>query len=249
MRDLHYQMFRGEAGVFAELYLPKKAHYQGVLYDTLTEGFSIDRVRSHFIEHRFDVENYLADAKILYNLSDLAEPEDIQLTPVAVENMPDLFFGYSMYEVDGVFRGKSQSQVVVEERTQVIRMMFRFDVDRCLSDLDLSSTEKDSANLAGEAYLRSHHWRRDLFNRDYLQLPSAGLTAQQLDQITIRVARWARYICIFVFGFIVFKVCKRINELFANELLDHPEEEIWVTFFWNLVINRIRSTGGYPTGA
>jgi hypothetical protein len=43
-----YQYQRNEAGFFTELYLAKRAEFQGTLYKVLTEGFDLDKLKAHF---------------------------------------------------------------------------------------------------------------------------------------------------------------------------------------------------------
>jgi len=38
-----------EPGIYVELYLPKKSKYQETLYETLTRGFDLKKVKEHFI--------------------------------------------------------------------------------------------------------------------------------------------------------------------------------------------------------
>ena len=43
--ELGYRVQAGEPGVFVEIYLPKRADFQGRLHDALTQGFDLDAVR------------------------------------------------------------------------------------------------------------------------------------------------------------------------------------------------------------
>jgi hypothetical protein len=43
-RDLPYQFQSYRPGALVELYLPKKAMYQGMLYEALTEGFNFGKL-------------------------------------------------------------------------------------------------------------------------------------------------------------------------------------------------------------
>jgi hypothetical protein len=66
---------------------PKKPSFK-TLYQALTEGFDIEKVRSHFQAKRngsnaFLQGHYRCDGRI--------------------ETMQQVFYGYSMYEVDGVY--------------------------------------------------------------------------------------------------------------------------------------------------
>ena len=39
-----------EPGIYVELYLPKKSKYQETLYETLTKGFDLKKVKEHFLD-------------------------------------------------------------------------------------------------------------------------------------------------------------------------------------------------------
>ncbi len=45
MNSIGYAFNPSEHGIFVEIYLPKKAEFQGTLYQALTEGFDIEKVR------------------------------------------------------------------------------------------------------------------------------------------------------------------------------------------------------------
>ena len=108
---IDYRVTPGQPTVQVEIYLPKKAHYQGVLYRTLTEGFDQKQVEQHFRDHHADIALFLIEA----GFSDL---------PIAIRLPENYFTGYSMYEVDGVYFSGGG---IVEERTQVIRLLFSRD--------------------------------------------------------------------------------------------------------------------------
>ena len=42
-----YEFHPYEPATLVEIYLPKKAKYQGILYDTLTKGFKTSYVKEH----------------------------------------------------------------------------------------------------------------------------------------------------------------------------------------------------------
>ena len=73
---MKYRLNPSEAGVHVELYLPKKAQYQGILYTTLTEGFDPAAVRRHFRSERTGVESFLRAARSDWGL-DAAGPTTI----------------------------------------------------------------------------------------------------------------------------------------------------------------------------
>ena len=231
-----------ESGVFAEIYLPKKAHYQGLLYETLTNGFDVEQVRKHLRGKRKQIQAYLCGAAQYWELTGKASPSPEQfLNESFIKRFPDLLHGYTMYEVDGVFRSPHTGQVV-EERTQIIRLMFINDLDQLFSKLAfVNDANRDAASLLARSYLRSSHWDLHQFLADHKLNPSASTfkddQAAAILQIT---AEWARSIAVFLFGYVVHDICEGLRKLNQNDQVA-TEEEIWVTLFWNLIINRIRS--------
>jgi hypothetical protein len=87
-----YHMSGYEVGMYMEIYLPKRTIYQPFLFDVLTKGFNIDHVRSHLHSSREHISK-------LFDF-----PAFRQYTEGDLGRLPDFLFGYSMYEVDGVFR-------------------------------------------------------------------------------------------------------------------------------------------------
>ena len=239
---LHYELVPLESGVFAELYLPKKAHYQGVLYETLTDGLDVAKVRKHLRANRKQIQTYLAGAAQHWEFTGKhsPSPEDF-LTEGFIRAFPDLLHGYTMYEVDGVFKSPLTGQVV-EERTQIIRLMFITDLDQMFSRLDfLNDNNREAATLLARSYLRSPHWDRQQFLLDHNLFPSARVFSDDQAAAVINLTgEWARSIAVFLFGYVVHDICEGLRKLNQHENVA-PEEEIWVTLFWNLIINRIRS--------
>lgn len=242
MPTLSYQLMPLESGVFAELYLPKKAHYQGLLYETLTNGLDVEQVRRHLRSKRKHIQNYLKGASQYWEIAGRNSPGPEQfLTESYIRRFPDLLHGYTMYEVDGVFRSLHSNQVY-EERTQIIRLMFITDLDQQFATLDfVNDGNREAATLLARSYLRSPHWDRHRFLEDQrLFAATQELTTEQAAAIIDLTAEWARFIAVFLFGYVVHDICEGLRKLNQKEKVA-PEEEIWITFFWNLIINRIRS--------
>lgn len=242
MSQLRYELMPLESGVFAELYLPKKAHYQGLLYETLTNGLNVENVRRHLRTKRKQIQAYLGGAAQYWEITGENSPAPEQfLNEAFIRRFPDLLYGYTMYEVDGVFRSPHTGEVV-EERTQIIRLMFITDLDHVFEALPfIDESNRSAATLLARSYLRSTHWDRDRFWDDHKGFPSASMFDCKQGAAIIRLtADWARCIAVFLFGYVVHDICEGLRKLNQNEKIP-PEEEIWVTLFWNLIINRIRS--------
>lgn len=222
LNKLPYKFIPGEPGIFVEIYLPKKADFQGTLYDTLTKGFNIENVKEHFkdLRKRPLIKSMLEKYDKIANYSDSF-----------IDELQPVFFGYSMYEVDGVFYGGENK--IYEERTQVIRLMFRPELDKLFID-KYKGNEQEISKITKQ-YLRT---TRD--KDDYLQSNCSGFEKNVIEGID----SWVKCVGLFLFGYIIYEICERIIMLCQNGNLswDQAEEEIWVTSIWNLVINPIKFT-------
>lgn len=227
--SIQYRYNRYDPGVFMEIYLPKKSEYQGILYDTLTSGFRTKNVITHLKKHLLDINRLMGESynSKIRKLTDL----DKMIGPI--------FYGYSLYEVDGVFFDDANK--VVEERTQVIRLMFRFDVNVLME------------RIGGKIYEQQHQIAITIVD-DYLQSTAVKPSFSELHfesylkkwpdekaflrKLIKALEAWEFNIAMFVLGFVIFKICEKIKLLHAKNK-KKPEDEIWITSFWNLRINRI----------
>jgi hypothetical protein len=219
-----YKFNYGEPGHFVEVYLPKKAVYQGTLHDTLTKGFDLEAVREHFLEREADVKEFLKDNEELRGY-----------TTEQAKRLSPSFNGYSLYELDGVFRSPRMPaplQNRYEERVQVVRLMFLPPDDLC-SDVPGSDKERQ---LAARRYIRFWTQDWDEYQADLDRHSRNG--ARQ--QIGSRLHDWLRDVGLFLHGYILFKLCETIEKV-SQECKDgsiKPEEEIWLTSLRCLAVVR-----------
>ena len=211
MRAPRYRFHYGRPSNFVEIYLPKKAAYQGALYDTLKKGFDLVKVKNHFRKNRVAVKEFLKHHE------ELSQYKDEQ-----VENLSPSFNGYSLYELDGVFRYPVMPEPrykLCEERVQVVRLMF-------LPPQDLS---KEEDQLAARRYVRFWTQNTSEYDRDVEKLSPpekvGGRKAMAKD-----LYRWLQDVGLFLHGFILFKICKAIEKKAGK--VGAPaerEQEIWLT--------------------
>ena len=211
-----YTFFNYEPGIFVEVYLPKKSLFQGTLYEALTNGFSIANIKSHF-------KNREKEPKIKALLQRYEAVHDY--TDDMIDKFPFLFYGYSMYEVDGVFYSNKKS--VQEERTQIIRIMFMPDMDAILEKYP---TEREEIGRITRLYFTSLGKAKEYIREK-------DLTRMETDIVTY-LEKWVHYVGLFMFGYVVFDMCERIVGLCEDGKMQwrEAEDEIWVTSFWNLVV-------------
>ena len=229
MGSIAYKYNRFDPGIFMELYLPKKAEYQGILYDTLTGGFLIDDVRSH-LKSKWTEICQLMSGRYTSKISSLDQ----------LDKILSVFYGYSMYEVDGVFFNHN-TKGVVEERTQVIRLMFRFDINDVVQSggSEGSEIEHRIAKAVADDYLSC------LTDKPAFLGLNSGTYRQRwpahtsfIEKLVSHLEQWEFSMVMFILGYVTFKLCEQIKFLHQTTSRS-PEEEIWITSFWNLRINRI----------
>lgn len=236
-----YQVRPSEPGILTEIFLAKRAEFQSGLYETLTAGLRREHVRDHFLgadpAKRERIRRFLSRGWTVHR------PE---YTDDEIRDFPRLFFGYSLYEVDGVFlkprseettaRDRDEDYQIAEERAQVIRIIFHYDaahlpakvVDFCRASLRDPLSEIGSL---AENYpdLRSH-------------------IDPQVIQELAKLDLWVRYAGLFLFGYLLFQICETIIgceqvRYGQRDFLDLRQDEIWVTSLWNLNMNVVKWSG------
>jgi hypothetical protein len=206
---MRYVFQRGVPGIYAEIYLPKKTGFQGPLYSALTEGRNPDIIRKHFASYKNRIKEILRK-----DWPQLESRLNDDFINTLADNIRDIYIGYSMYEVDGVFFSQG-SEDPFEERTQVIRLMFEYKI-----------RDEDSNELLTEI-------------KRLLREPSSSVresykqTSAESKNGLDKVERWIEQVGAFLFGFVLHRI-----ELAIEQAPQLKQEEIWLTSFWNLVINK-----------
>jgi hypothetical protein len=223
-----YQYHPYETGIFVEIFLPKRAEFQGTLYRVLTEGFDLEKVKNHFRNsHKRDK---------IKRLLEKYYDEVANYTEENIENFPQVFFGYSMYEVDGVFLSKRKG--IVEERTQIVRIIFMPDFEHLYEHFRLDENPVENelriVNIV-KLFLRVPNSNDENFFKDFKVL------TKREKALVKYISKWVDDIGLFLFGYVVYEICERILDLhFLDENSGHQlEDEIWVTSFWHFAVNRI----------
>jgi hypothetical protein len=207
-----YQFQAYQPGVFVELYLPKKSMYQGMLYEALTDGFNFEKVKRHFSDE--------AKREKIYHL--LETYDELKNIEKRINEIEPFYWGYSMYEVDGVFFDPEKG--IEEERTQIIRIMFlpkMEAVQQLVPDMDYGKLRRAVNRIL----------KADRDDREELR--------EYHPQLVEYLNKWRGDVGLFLFGYVIFKLCSRINEVKADAE-DELEKEIWLTSFWNLQVNKVK---------
>lgn len=216
-----------EHGLQAELYLPKRADFQGVLYDTLTEAFDAANIRA-----------YLADPHNRTHVARLLErhwPELAHNIDGIAARLSSGIQGYTMYEVDGVYAG---AEGVVSERTQIVRLMFVPGMDALADRISLDpDPERNRARVRDEAQILLRNYGADaaFFKARNADALKRGAIPAELLDLCRALEDWVEEVGLVLFGCIAGRVCLAIRDRNLR-----PEEEIWVTSNWGFTLNALR---------
>ena len=259
-----YLFTRGARGIFAEVYFPKKIGYQGIIFTALEEGYTESIVKKYLDDNVEDLLTELADFPYgifdPYRYGTLEKPSEPETEIEKAKKRTALyaspFRGWSMYEVDGVFfkevkkerEGKVEiEEVADEERTQVVRIIFRFESEykkhvqeqkvdcRDVFRSMLFFLMKDRGHIAGEGpwdeatkqrFMLTHEPWRDLEKRAFVE--------QYFPLIAQEVRKWIEDTALFLFGYLVRKFSRKVLEK------GRVEDEIWVTSFFDLQVNVVQ---------
>lgn len=147
-----------------------------------------------------------------------------------IDALRPFLYGYSMYEVDGVFKSDiPQSSSVVEERTQVIRMLFRLDVAALTQEIGLGMDQFNFVRARACDYLRAHE-RHNVVK---------SAKANKRKKVYEATELWRNQLGFFIFGYLVFLFSRNIEQLANAGEIVKPEDEIWVTNFANVELDRL----------
>lgn len=280
-----------EFGIYVEIYLPKRARYQSVLFRTLTDGFNRKKVDNHFNDEDKDKINEIK--KLLENYDPIKKFGELRRNFNKVFSNSNVYAGYTMYEVDGVFFDEeSYAQAleensaknleedtdgadedskilsfIYEEKTQVIRLIFRPPINEVYNLLQASKKSKKEpgdedkgiARTLVARYLR----RRDTYSnvnmearnpfdksgvkpgvksRQHQFVSEERILSKSMQNIVKYLENWITGVEFFVLGFFVFRFCEKVTSMLEKGKIKESqiEKEIWVSSFWNFNVTRIK---------
>ncbi|MCP4130265.1 MAG: hypothetical protein GY754_04720 [bacterium] len=216
MHKFPYQMQDTTTGLFIEILLPKKLKYQPILYDILRRGLKFENVKEHLLDENKNekIQSFVGK----YNISQRIDRKKI-------EEMKHIFWGYSIYEVDGAFSDSNIGSQFIEERTQIIRIMFLPDFASMKEEQHIDLSEKE-INKIIQQYLKVERHLDKKIEKTYIE-----------KVIIEYLERWIDDVRLFLFCYFVFEICNRINQLKEKDK-EPLEKEIWVTSFWDVSVNK-----------
>jgi hypothetical protein len=216
-----YEFNYGEPGLFMEIYVAKKAEFQPLLYRTLTAGFDLKRVRTHFRSNAVSIRRFMSRNQQRQDFSSYR-----------INHFGNVFTGYSLYEVDGTFDGGAQ------ERTQVVRVIFVPPVSRFSKGLKIPRERRLSH---ASRFLRFWTHNTD----DYDAHRNATVPFEPGERALVRkLSTWLDDVGLFATGYLLYEICTGISELHRHGLIRKPEKELWVTSFRDFALSRMMVVGG-----
>ncbi len=247
-----YLFTPGERGIFAEVYFPKKVVFQGRIFDSLEKGHNESRVKKYL---RDNIEDLLVELARYHNLFNpyqdipVKNPGTLELTVDQALKRIDMyrspFRGWSMYEVDGMFFNKKGK--IYEERTQVIRLMFRLrsthtararkmdalDVLRsilffAISTRGMLAEEEVWDEASKRKFLSAHEPWADPNKKEFAE--------RHFAKVVREAAKWVDDCALFIFSYLVREFSQRVLQL------ARLEEEIWVTSFFDMTLNTVKKS-------
>ncbi len=245
---LSYFFNRSERSVFVEIYFPKRAAYYGSIFDALRYGYEETEVKAYL---KYDVGNLVEEFKAFPALFDpdrysekkpankiISVDEAIR----RIEMYSSPFFGWSVYSVDGVFFDADHKPI--EEATQVVRIMFRFQSSFISQAVDEGCLDVLRAILfwviPQQGRLSEHAvWSKEeqaQFIKRHQPWPKHKLAfaKKHFQAIALEAGKWVDDRALFVFAYLVRKFWQRV----VTEKM--REDEIWVTGLFDVVLNVVK---------
>lgn len=243
-----YAFLPGRRSIIAEIYFPKRLITQGTIHTTLQNGLNDKNVRAYLEKNAKQLRKELKayphwfDPNRYRETNDSQHYRDANTAAIARMNMCEqVFFGWSMYEVDGVFL-KNDNTTIDEERTQVLKLMFKFKDDKecrhpdiyravlywVLSEYGHTDDYRICGKLECDKFLeRYNSWdgeKKEIARDLYASLAP-------------KVAKWIVDCGLFIFGYLVRQFWKAIVDEHRKNRSTPLEDEIWVTSIFHANIN------------
>ncbi len=260
---ISYEFEPGKRSIFTEIYFPKKVAYQGAIFEALSNGLDEERVRMRLIKlaqllletelsvypHWFDPDRYTSSesSKVRPTLEQAEARMKMYTSP---------FHGWSMHEVDGVFlakKGQDGKQRIDEERTQIIRLIFVFNHDEEKVAIEAGHLDVYRAILYWvmsiyghtdyDAYWSDGEMGRFLGRHQEWKADKRRYAEENYKRLAGSITKWIDDCGLFIFGFLVRELWKRVVQVAEAEEGKKLEDEIWVSsiFHFNINIMKPRS--------
>ena len=250
MRLRGYSFQPGQRCILAEIYLPFRVSTQGAIFDALRDGLDQAKVRTYFEHNAENVRKELNVYPHWFDPSRYGDETEYQTdearTVARLNQYEQVFYGWSEYEVNGVFAADNGR--IDEERTQVIRLIFRFSDDESDTLVDNDSAMQDVYRAiqywllseyghTADNLLRGEDELAQFVQRHQYFTPEQRAFARTLFPLMARkVTKWIDDAGLFVFGYLVRSYWEKTLQL-EQKYGDNIEDEIWVTSIFHLNVN------------
>jgi len=145
-----------------------------------------------------------------------------------IRNFQSVFSGYSLYEVDGTFKGN------IQERTQVVRVIFVPPIEQLAKGLKIA---RERQLIYARQFLR--FWAHD--TADYHEFRSHTVPlAPGEGKLVQKLSRWLYYVGLFANGYLLYEIGAGIRELHRSGVIRQLERELWVTSFRDFALNQMK---------
>lgn len=241
-------LHRGQRGIFAEVYFPRRVDAQGTIFSALSRGYREEVVKAYLARNAEDILAELQDYQHIfdhqwYDMPLTRKPKpSLEDTRRRIDEYVSPFYGWSSYVVDGVFF--DNNGIKIEEATQVIRMMFRFDStftqraadDGCQDVLRamLFWLINRQARINELAAWDEAEQKRFLKEYDRWRPRKRKWVQKHFEPVAREAMKWREDCFLFTFGYLVRQFSERLRRL------GHPEDEIWVASYFDLMIVRMK---------
>ena len=225
----YYTLESYEPSIQVEFYFPQPA-LKLHLPTILGSGFVPDKVKAHFLGENGDLTSPTS-LKVLEFVRRNASDASKEKVKQAVARLRTLGWGYSSYTVAGAWRANDLEKPV-EELTDVIRAIFRFDGDNLLRELG----GVQDGELTGKAPAIRQMIEDAIHSHPTLPMPKGS---PDLERVFKDVRLWQGDITFFAFGFIQYRVWEAIKKNREAIPSVEPEQEIWTTFNPNVRVRRV----------
>ncbi len=254
--EISYVFSRSERSIFTEIYFPKRAAYQGAVFDALRFGLKERSVKKYLCENVEALREEFQNLPAILDPHEYATSQRRKTIPSIKETLARIrlyrtpFYGWSMYSVDGVFLGKRGK--VAEEATQVVRIMFRFQSSAKIQAATSEAHCHDVLRsilfwvIAQQGRLDDHKGWSDAEKAQFIQRHEPwpdnkrAFVEQHFTEISKEAAQWSGDRALFIFGYLARKFWERVLE---EKMF---EAEIWVASFFDQQLNVIERVGTKP---
>ncbi|MDP3735539.1 MAG: hypothetical protein Q8R39_03880 [bacterium] len=247
-----YRFRMSERAIYAEIFFPKKVVYMSRIYLALEASLKESVVKRDLTTNAASLLVELQDYTNLFDPNQYrrTHPRTTAITVAEahqrIARYRSVIAGWSIYEVDGVYRNPRRDQPD-DELTQVVRLVFRPEnhirrsVRRLIAERSMGDVLQamiawaisDSYLLAEQFYWHESEEQKFMTRHEPWPQAKRAFALQYYKPIMRQLAKWIDDCALLVFGFLVRRFWREVVRRGTRE------DEIWVTSFFNLGVNRV----------